>query len=311
MIADYSINLRQYINDHQSILDIDLVTAHTDARIAWYELLKKSTMIDLSLGHCLQHNQSARISVQLSNCQLARDYLESQPGYQLIGTNSVLKRHDSCTIVNGAIVGEKHYISNLGFCNYHVLWIKNLDQQQVIFFIDNVTGLSKDLSFQPIGMEATKTGKLVFDQVVDYHILYSIVSHENDLRSHYHNFSFCTVSLALCQRLINEINDIARQKNINLGIDIVSHQQLLDSFNDLWYQLLLVLGTSKFDPHKIHRIYSQCKLLIAELLKSLILIGDSRHTQWGLSSQLFRDAVTYVTHRQNFATSLVSYYSRS
>jgi hypothetical protein len=303
-------DIKQYIKDNQAVLDIDFITAGHDAKVAWYEFLKKSTMLDLSLGHCLQHNQSARISIQLSDCASARDYLNSQPGHELIGTNSVLKHHDRCKIVNSKIVGEKHYISNLGFCDYHVLWIVNQDhdQEQVIFFRDNAVGVSKDLSFDPLGMEATRTGRVLFDHVADYQVLYPLHSQENTTRSHYHNFSFCTVSLALCQRLLEEIQNIVSVKNIELGLDITSHQQQLDLYNDLWYQMLVLLGTESFDSHKIHRIYSQCKLMIAELLKTLMLVGDSRHSQWGPSSQLFRDALTYVTHRQNFSTSLIKYY---
>jgi hypothetical protein len=303
-------DIKQYIKDNQSVLDIDFTTADHDAKVAWYEFLKKSTMIDLSLGHCLQHNQSARTSIQLSNCASAKDYLNSQPGNELIGTNSVLKHHDSCKIVASEIVGEKHYISNLGFCDYHVLWIANQDfnQEQVIFFRDDARGVAKDLSFDPMGMEATQTGRVVFDHVVDYQVLYPLHSHENTIRSHYHNFSFCTVSLALCQRLLEEIQNIAKTKKIELGLEMTSHQQQLDLYNDLWSQMLTYLGTDSFDSHKIHRIYSQSKLMIAELLKTLMLIGDSRHTQWGPDSQLFRDALTYVTHRQNFSTSLIKYF---
>lgn len=304
-------DLRQYILDNQSVADIDFTTVDQDAKVAWYEFLKKSTMIDLSLGHCLQHNQSARISVQLSQCESAKAYLNSQQGHKLIGTNSVLKHHDSCQISGSTIEGEKHYISNLGFSDYHVLWMLNKDhnQEQVIFFRDDATGISKDLNFSPLGMEATRTGKILFDRVTDYEILYPLTSQENTLRCHYHNFSFCTVSLALCQRLLEEIEKITSTKNISLGLDIASHQQQLDLYNDLWYQILTAhLGTDSFDSHKIHRIYSQCKLIIADLIKTLMLVGDSRHTQWGPSSQLFRDALTYVTHRQNFSTSLTKYY---
>lgn len=303
-------DLKQYIKNNQSVLDIDFTTASHDAKVRWYEFLKQSTMLDLSLGHCLQHNQSARISIQLSNCTSAKDYLNSQPGHELIGTNSVIKHHDSCKIVDSKIVGEKHYVSNLGFCNYHVLWIanQNLNQDQVIFFRDDAVGVSKDLTFDPLGMEATRTGRVLFDHVADYQVLYPLNSDENTIRSHYHNFSFCTVSLALCQRLLEEIQTIASTKNIGLGLDIASHQQQLDLYNDLWYQMLTFLGSAFFDSHKIHRIYSQSKLMIAELVKILILIGDSRHTQWGPTSQLFRDALTYATHRQNFSTSLVKYF---
>lgn len=303
-------DIRQYIKDNQSVLDIDFTVVNHDARVAWYEFLKKSTMTDLSLGHCLQHNQSARASIQLSDCLPAKDYLDSRPGYELIGTNSVLKHHDSCKIVGGNIVGEKHYISNLGFCDYHVLWMTNedLDQEQVIFVRDDAVGVAKDLSFDPLGMESTRTGKISFDQVTDYQTLYPLHSRANTIRSHYHNFSFCTVSLALCQRLLDEIKNIALAKNSGIDLDIKSHQQQLDLYNDLWYQMLSYLGTDSFDSYKIHRIYSQSKLVIAELVKILMLIGDSRHTQWGSGSQLFRDALTYVTHRQNFSTALVKYY---
>jgi hypothetical protein len=72
-------DIKQYLKDNQSVLDLDFTKASQEAKIAWYECLKKSTMIDLSLGHCLQHNQSARISVQLSDCTGARDYLNSEP----------------------------------------------------------------------------------------------------------------------------------------------------------------------------------------------------------------------------------------
>lgn len=305
-------NLRQYIKDNLSVLDINFVTANYDAKVAWYQLLKEISSIDLSLGHCLQHNQTARNSVQLSNCKIANEYLDSQAFFDLIGTSSVLKHHDSCQLIDSKLVGEKHYISNLGFCDYHVLWTldKNTNQTQVIFLLNSAVGVTQDLSFSPLGMESTSTGKLLFDNVHEYQILYPLSSPLNATRSYYHNFSFCTVSLGLCAGLILEIKKIAQEKNINHGMTIQSYQQQLDLYNDLWDQMLptLMLPACQEHSHKIHKIYSQCKLLIAELIKIFLLIGDSRHTQWGTDSQLFRNALTYATHRQNFSTSLTNYF---
>jgi hypothetical protein len=305
-------NLKQYIKDNASILDINFTTAAYDAKVSWYEFLKQASSIDLSLGHCLQHNQTAKNSVQLSNCVAANEYINAHSCYDLIGTSSVLKHHDSCEIVNSQIQGEKHYISNLGFCDYHVLWTNNKDLNltQVVFLLDNAPGVTKDLTFAPLGMESTSTGKLLFNNADQYQVLYPLSSPLNATRSYYHNFSFCTVSLGLCSSLLEEIKKITAEKNINHGMSIMSYQQQLDLYNDLWYQLLptLMMSPCQENSHKVHKIYSQCKLLIAELIKVFLLIGDSRHTQWGADSQLFRNALTYVTHRQNFSTSLVNYF---
>jgi hypothetical protein len=304
---------KQFLIDNNSFVDLDFTRATLEEKSSWYHFLKETARQDLSLGHCLQHHQSARYSVQLSNAEDIKSYLSCQPNFDAIGSNSVKKSTDSCKISNRTITGEKKYISNLGFADFHVLWIGDDDEHdvKVVFVKDKVRGLYKDLSFNPMGMEETQTGKIIFDSVVDYTVLFSLSDVQHGMRNHIQNFSFCTVSLGLCLGLLDDIEQIVIQKKLQLELSIHAYRQELKIFTEAWEHLfpsLMMQCYDKTTSHKVHRIYSQLKRMIIDLIKVLLEIGDSRHTQAGKESQRFRDAITYATHRQNYYTSLVHYY---
>jgi hypothetical protein len=309
MTNDFQLFLRN--NNHR--VDRDFTQCTLDEKIDWYNFLKETAASDLSFAHCLQHTQSARYSVQLSDNQDLKKLLADQPYHMMIGSNSVKKIHDTCIVIQGMLHGDKNYVSNLGFADFHVLWMHNQDRKvdQVIYCRDNVPGVSKDLSFAPLGMESTRTGRISFWQVRDFEILFDLQDIKHSMRNHIQNYGFVTVGLGLCEGMLIDIRSIVRDKNLSMSIALQSMQQQIQVLTDLWQSLFPTLMMTQYDQdqsHRLHRVYSELKRLLIALIGMLLEIGDSRHTQAGPTSQRFRDALTYTSHRQNYVTSLSSPY---
>lgn len=293
---------------NQSLLDIDWTDTNADEARQWFVALKNLAQVDLSAAHIIQHAGTARLSVQLSTCQEAKLCLQHRSCD--LGTSSVHKSSDTCEITAGGIFGRKNYISMLNHAQYHVHWIPDAKtgKTAVVFFLHTVDGYQRDNDWQPIGMEATDTGHIEFLGLTDFHLLFDDVNDPGfALRGLVHNLAFCTNTLGLCQALLQELQDLVQDKSIDIGRELTIIDNELKICEDLWSVLCRIDRARIPDQARrlqIHRLYSQGKKIMADLIRIYCLIGDSRHSMIAESSQRFRDALIYATHRQNFYTSL-------
>jgi hypothetical protein len=303
--------IQQFIKDNVSQLDVDFVNGSLEQKIAWSEFLRDAAGIDLSLGHSIQHNHTARLHIELSNSTEAKEFLHSASYDSLIGTSSVIKFNDTCEVRNNILSGKKMFLSNLDIADYHTIWLKNHDvgQEQIVFVKRTAAGLNVDGDYKPIGMEATLTGNLIFSNVTEFTSLLALSDPAMVKRLYFHSLSFCTVNLGLCKALVNDLLDLVKQKNMDVDLKLIEHS--LKIYNDLWYSNLdsLSLITYNYErSRRIQTLYSEGKRMLASIIHQFLLVGDSRHTQFGGPSQRFRDAIVYATHRNNFYNSLTKVY---
>lgn len=299
--------LNQYLADNTAQFNIDYLSAPLDQKIKWFDSLKQCARYDLSLAHCIQHNHTARLTIEISTSTTFRQALQHNTYSNYIGTSSVIKQKDSCGIVDSSLVGSKYFVSNLDQSSFHTLWVPVENKIAVVALFDRVSGVTHDRSYQPLGMEDTCTGNLHFDQVKDYEILYYTNNPEYATRYWFHNYAFCTINLGLCEALLKDLQDMCTQKKLNLDYTAKQICQSVAVYYNFWRENQIVLDLTYHDKEnaqKLQNLYSYGKKVLAEILNLFLLAGDSRHTTMGTSSQRFRDALTYVTHRQNYYNSL-------
>lgn len=302
-------NIRQYMADHVSELDVDfgIIGGDINKQISWFDTLKDLSAIDVSLAHIIQHDMGARINVTISESNIAKEFLFSKPYGQLTGTYSVPKSFDSCTIQNGILSGQKMMCSNIN-ADYHTFFIRD---KGVVFIKKDAPGLKIDISFQPIGMEATETGNLILNNITpDNYILLDTFRNKvlHGKRLYVINLAFCTVNLGLCIQLVEDLKAIFKQRNISNSREIQYLEHRITIYNGLWKSMVQeMVNITEYDTEfikKIMSLYSEGKDILANIIHNFLLFGDGRNTVMGASSQRFRDALVYVTHRTGFYQSL-------
>lgn len=303
--------LTQFLADNNNHFDIDYLSASLDQKIQWFDNLRQCAGYDLSLAHCIQHNHTARLTIEISNSSIFKDLLKTNSYSNYIGTSSVNKQKDSCSIVNNSLIGSKYFVSNLDCATYHTCWVPLKDEIAVVALLNNAQGITHDWSYRPLGMEDTCTGDLHFNQVNEYEILFTIHKPEYAVRHWFHNYAFCTVNLGLCEALLKDFQDACVQKQMNLDYIIKQIGQSVWAYQNSWRENQVVLNLHGADREKnqqLQNLYSYGKKVLAEIINLFLLAGDSRYSTLGTSSQRFRDALTYVTHRQNYYNSLINPY---
>ena len=301
-------NIRQYMTDHAPELNVNfgIIGGDVNKQISWFDTLKDLAAIDVSLAHIIQHDMGARINVTISQSNITKEFLFSKPYGQLTGTYSAPKSFDSCIIQNGILSGQKMMCSNIN-ADYHTFFIRD---KGVVFIKKNSPGLEVDISFQPIGMEATETGNLILNNITpDNYILldtYSKALHGK--RLYVINLAFCTVNLGLCIQLVEDLKTLFKQRNILNSREIQYLEHKITIYNNLWKSMVQeMVNITEYNTEfikKILSLYSEGKDMLANILHNFLLFGDGRNTVMGESSQRFRDALVYVTHRTSFYQSL-------
>jgi hypothetical protein len=237
----------------------------------------------------------------------AKKFLQSKTYGELTGSYSSPKAFDTCTIVQNVLSGKKMMCSNIN-ADYHTFFIKH---KGVIFLYKDTAGLMLDFSFQPIGMESTETGNLILNNIDqnNYILLDSTINSTlHSKRMCVINLAFCTINLGLCTQLVQDLKKIVTRNNILDSREIQHLEHKITVYTNLWDSLVLeMVNTTDYSTayiQKILNLYSEGKDILANILHKFLLFGGGQNTIMGESSQRFRDALVYVTHRSSFYSSL-------
>ena len=302
-------DIKQYMIKLQPILDIDFGSIDNDIvkQTLWFNTLKNLATIDVSLAHIIQHDMGARMNISISQSGVAKQFLQSKPYGELTGSFSSPKFFDTCIINQSILSGTKMMCSNIN-ADYHTFFIKN---QGVVLLYKDTKGLELDYSFQPIGMEATETGNLILNNIEpDNYVLLNTVQDSplHNKRLCLINLSFCTINLGLSIQLVRDLKKIVTQNNKADNQEIQHLEHKITVYNNLWDSLVyeMVNNTDYTTTYikKILNLYSEGKDILANILHKFLLFGGGQNTIMGESSQRFRDALVYVTHRSSFYSSL-------
>jgi hypothetical protein len=303
--------IKEHILKNQNLLDIDFVNGDYNLKVEWFELLVNFAMKDLSLAHITQHNHTARLTLELTD-PLLTSQLKSRPYGEVFGTSSVAKFDDSCSINNSKLSGKKLFVSGMDSAEYHTFWISG-PPDKVVYVRADAPGVSYDTNYSPIGMEGTRTGNLIFDNVTDFKVLTTISNPVMYKRLFFHNLGFCAVNLGLCRGLVEDFIQMVDHKNISMLSELKVLSHAMNCYENLFYASLPCLQLKEFhmpESEKLAVVYSEGKRVLMMIIEKYLMYGDSRYTQSGQASQRFRDALTYVTHRNNFYNSLSTVYGK-
>jgi len=306
-------DIKPWIKQNQTSIDINWASASPVEKISWIQFLRQTANQDVGLAHCIQHNQAARVAIELtSNIDLIT-WLHSKEYCDLVGTASVSKNIDDCQ-VNQTINGCKKYVSNYTIADYHVLWLQNskTGRKDVIYVPGTAEGLHVDASLDLLGMEIAQPGNLVFDNVNNYVTLCQLGDQCHEPRNNYMNLAFCTVNLGLCESLLKDLTALTELKNItHTNFNLRSLEMQLEIYQDQWRFCWPILELDHYDKDQsaqVHRLYSVGKKMLVDIIGLYLMVGNSTMLVNGAPSQRFRDAIVYTTHRQNYYRSLYDYY---
>lgn len=294
---------RENLKKLSKYFDINFLDSSLEEKIVFFKNLSTLSRKSLSLAHNIQHHITAQISVQLSSCQSAKDYVLSKEFGDLIGCSAIVKRSDNITLENNVLHGQKKWLSNLGQADFAVIQIER-DNQPYIVYVDLHTVPHKiDYSFfTPIGMEMARPGSLIFDhQPIDPKCILGIRgTQEFFQQSNFGSYCFLTNHYGITKQLFLDIKEYAETNNCGAGLNLKKLEIDLCTLEMMWEANLSTLNEKVLTHdfwNKRNTQYAFSKKLLIQVVQLVLELGVSYYTDAHSDfSQRFRDALTYVTH---------------
>jgi len=294
---------RENLKKLSKYFDLNFLDSSLDQKTIFFKNLYTVCRQSLSLAHCIQHHATAVISVQLSNCQVAKDYVLSKEFGELIGCSSQTKRSDDITLINNVLHGHKKWISNLDTADFAVIQIEE-DSKPYIVYVDLHTVPHKtDYSFfTPIGMEMARPGSLIFDQqAIDPACVLGVRGTQDFFQqSNFGSFCFLTNHYALTKQLFMDIKQYAADNNCGADFEIKKLEIDVATLQMMWTESLSTVD-EKILSHefwnKRNTQYAFSKKTLINIIQLILELGVSYYTDAHSEfSQRFRDALTYSSH---------------
>lgn len=300
MVLDYqsNTNIKFDVKILKPYFDLNYLQANDAQRRQWFQNLLRLAQDNLSVAHCVQHNQTARLSVE--------KFLSPAPTFfkeydQIIGCFCGLKTNDTITLNGTTVNGIKRWISLLEQSKYGIFRVVDQNQKlhYVLFDFESIDYRINTDEFNPIGMELAKPGNFIVDyQTIDPNY---ILSDQNDVKSfilsNFHNYCFITNYLGCATALYNEakylVNDSSLDKiKVSLASLHMMWQDNLKSLNDEY-------STDEFWLRR-NTQYVQGKSVIIDLITKILELGNSYFLDAKSPfSQRFRDALMLASHMKS------------
>jgi len=284
---------------------------HQDKLRYFYDL-RNIAKQDLSWAHCIQHDQTSKISCAIASLN---HYIPESDFFFKIGTHSTVKKFDTCYIKDSKIYGEKYYLSGVPFSDFSTLYVKDSVTNDTYTVFMDYSDIDFDIDgFKPIGMENTLTGTLKFhgqslhkDQ---------IINHQSDSRlferARFNDAAFPTNCIGLCAGLIQDIEKFIVEKDFE---DLSYHLKKLKidmySYEQIWESIItrIVDAQESTDYYNDSFLLYNCgKKMLSKILNYMLEIGTGEFYQLDEKSQRFRDALIYNSHQHNFYSSTHNFF---
>jgi hypothetical protein len=283
--------------------DINFLDEDSTNKIQFFKNLKTLSRRSLGLAHCIQHNAVARISIQLSDCQEARDLVLGRPFDEIIGCYSIVKRSDRITLEDNILNGTKNWFSNLDQADFGVLQIPHNGVTQLVYF--NLATLPCKLDyefFSPIGMEIARAGALkVHNHTIrPEHILGQHGTQPFFQQSNFASYCFLTNHCGLVQELFLDLKHYTEKFNCGTEFNLKKLEMDVSSLLMQWEDNLPTLLETQMSNEFWNRRntqYAFSKKTLISILQLILEVGVSYYVDAKSEfSQRFRDALTYSAH---------------
>jgi len=295
---------KKLYSEQDDILKSHYYHLSKDSKKEYFNGLRKLAESNLSLAHCIQHDQAAKITLLATQSDLAKadNFLD------YVASNSTYKTVDDCYIRNNKLYGSKKYVSGATFTDYSIVYVKNEDTKTIdnVFLWNNE--YSTDIStFKPIGMEDTLTGDLVFDgiNIDSTRLITSKGTAEIRHREQFMDIAFPTNCIGVTFGLFELIkNNIPHHSDLDkLYLDICVYEKvwnnslntMIDSNNDTEYY------------NEMFLLYGLGKKTLNALIKYILNNGTGFFYQNTKQTQIYRDAMIYTSHMNNYQKSVTEF----
>lgn len=283
--------------------NFNFVNSSLDEKTIFFKNLYTVCRQSLGLAHSIQHHATAVISVQLSNCQPAKDRILSKEFGELIGCITATKRSDSISLIGNVLNGHKKWITNLDTADFAIIQIEK-DSKPHIVYVDLHHVLHKiDYSFfTPFGMEIARPGSLIFDQqTIDPACVLGVRGTQDFFQqSNFGSFCFLTNHYAVTKQLFLDIKKYAIDNNCGADFDIKKLEIDVATLQMMWTESLPSLEEKVLSHefwNKRNTQYAFSKKTLLSVIQLVLELGNSYYMDaHSESSQRFRDALTYSSH---------------
>lgn len=295
--------------------DLNLLAASNDQQMQWFYNLLTLAQQSLSIAHCVQHNQIARLIMQ--SCFPTGVWPNDLPSEfeSSIGCYSGSKSADDLVLNGNVLNGTKHWVSLLEQADYGIFRVTVEDTDAFVFLDFRAIPHKKDMTWMtPIGMELARPGSVT---VRDLELpAECVLGHKKFYENHplwspvlnIIDYAFITNYLGLIVSLHHEfgiyLDGLGRSKEFEferLGASIAGLKMM-------WKDNLSSVSSAEFNDtfwHRRNTQYTMSKDVICQLITLILQQGDSRWLDaCSTQSQRMRDALTFCSHMKPLAINL-------
>lgn len=283
--------------------DLNFLDSSLEEKILLFKNLHNLGRQSLGLAHNIQHHLTSRVSIELSDCQAARDYVLPKKFGEVIGCSSIVKSTDTISLTDHVLHGEKKWLSNLDLADYAVIQIEHQGLPYIVYVNLHEVPHQRDFSFfTPIGMEMSRPGALIFDHQsipADW-ILGVRGTKEFFAQSNFGNYCFLTNHYAITKQLFLDIKDYAIKNKCGADFEIKKLEIDICTLELAWVNNLPTVGETELSHEFWNRRntqYAFSKKTLISVIQLILELGVSYYTDaHSVFSQRFRDAITYASH---------------
>ena len=296
--------------------DLNILNASSNQQALWFRNLLELAKQNLSIAHCVQHNQIPRMIMQ--SCFSTNSWPNDIPVEfdAAVGCYSGGKSADELTLNGNILNGTKHWVSLLEQADYGIFRVQ-VDEADAFVLVDFRTmPHTRDMNWMtPIGMEIARPGSFSVEHLellpefilghkkfYENHPLWSPVINIID-------YAFITNYLGLIISLHQEFGEYLDAHNLNKPFEFNRLGMLISSLKMTWSDnLASVEVTETHDEfwHRRNTQYTMSKDILCQLIALILQQGDSRWLDAkSTKSQRMRDALTFCSHMKPLSVNLI------
>ena len=315
-------DFRRYLKLLTPFFQYDYATASQADHEMWFYNLLYIAERDLSLAHCVQHNQTARLSIELNKFEPAKKILNSYVYSDLICSYSDSRAMDTILYdkENSCLTpGVKGWLSNLksaDICVIRVLDTAKENHYDVFLDLRNIDHTRSFNAPASLGMSGASPGVLGLDTSLSvgtdvcFVLVENPVKDDNYLLRSYVKQCWATVHLGATLGLYNELLKYPELQDPGLKHTLKNIEIELSSLKIMWeHGLETILPCSKhsindnsilaqtlYYPARATQ-YAASKKALLTVINLILEMGLHYFIDEGTPTcTRFKDALTYVTH---------------
>jgi len=289
----------------KSYFDIDFINASSSDRQLWFTNLMTLGKHSLGVAHMIQHNQSARISIEFAFKDVALPEFYQKNYDDLIGCFCGYKSTDTIQLKHNHVSGTKHWTSFIDRADFGILRVVDQAKQKafVLFDFAAIDYTIDSTAYTPIGMEIARPASFTINNVIipDNYILGYQGTQEMFQVSNFHDYCFITNFLSCTIALFQQIKTHAEKNNCGAKLNLDKLEISIATLKMLWEDNLYTVNETESTDQFWHRRntqYVQGKSVLISLITLALELGNSYYLDAKSPvSQIFRDALMLSSHQ--------------